>query len=758
MEYSKTQEIVCKDADDIYLGNLNRVEFDLDLPLKGKLGSDISWQSEGLVFLSHDGKVTRPTHGRGDRIVPLIATVTYKDAITTRKFDVTIVEKAYEGTITAIKPVKILSKVNEKLSLPKVVIAEYNNGSYSIVKVTWDKFDESLCKRVGEFTITGEISDTAIKASAIVCIQDNVSIYSSNNKKVFSFKSSDVSLIEKTIFTEAQNSFLTHLLSINDDQMLYNFRAAAKLDTLSAPPMTGWDAPDCLLKGHTTGHYLSALALAYGATKNADIKSKLDYMVSELAKCQNALSAMPECHEGFLSAYSEEQFDLLEVFTTYPTIWAPYYTLDKIIAGLMDCFDLAGNTSALDICKRIGYWVYNRLSVLKQEQLDKMWSMYIAGEFGGMIEALVRIYFVTGDDKFVTAAKLFKNEKLFFPMEENVDTLEDMHVNQHIPQIIGSLKLFEAKGETEYFNIAKNFWNFVTADHIYSIGGIGENEMFKGAGKIGSILTDKTAESCATYNMLKLTRELFMYSPEKTYMDYYENALYNHILSACDYHDNDGGTTYFMPLAPGSQKEFSTTENTCCHGTGLESPFKFTEGIYFHDDKTLYVNLYVSSTVNWKDKNIVLSQTAEENKSQDVCIKINGSSKFTLKMRRPRWLNSDVQILIDGKAAEGISIEDGYYVIDREWNDNTITVSFPFTFGIERTSDCKDIASISYGPFLLAAISDKEDFITLDVNEENINDRIKISDCCHHFHIDGLTLVPLNHVNQQHFHAYFKIK
>ena len=343
-------------------------------------------------------------------------------------------------------------------------------------------------------------------------------------------------------------------------------------------------------------------------------------MIEELGKCQDAMEASGKFNYGFLSGYSEEQFDKLEEFVPYPKIWAPYYTLHKIMAGLIDCYELGENERALEIVSKLGDWVYNRLSKLSKEHLNKMWGMYIAGEFGGMNEVMARLYTFTGKEIHLEAAKLFDNDKLFYPMACNVDTLggvhglntrRGMHANQHAPQVLGALKTYEANKDPYYYDVAKNFWDMVVSSHIYNIGGTGSGEMFKPPNVIAKYITDKTAETCVTYNMLKLTRELFFYSPDAKYMDYYERAFYNHILASQDQSGPVGGSTYFMPLFPGLRKRFDTRGNTCCHGTGLENHIKYQESIYFqsNDSSTLYVNLYIPSVLDWREKGIKVTQT-----------------------------------------------------------------------------------------------------------------------------------------------------
>jgi DUF1680 family protein len=753
------EHVLEHDAVGIYLGNLNTVDSDLCLPSEGSLGSKITWHSGEILFVSDEGKITRPTFGVGDRVVPLTAKLTYQDTTLEKQFFVTVIEQEASHDIRSILPVHVKIHIHDIVRLPAFVIVEKEEENFSVEKVKWDDFETKSFDTPGNFDLLGCVENTDLKAVAHIKILEQMTEDRSKDskKRVFEFPGESVKLLEGSQFIQAQNTFLQYLLNVDDDQMLYNFKVAANLDTKGAPLMTGWDAPECNLKGHTTGHYLSALAKAYAGTKDDKIKKKLCYMVNELEQCQNSLSSMDGFHDGFLSAYSEEQFDRLEEFERYPAIWAPYYTLHKIMAGLLDAYRLTNNEKALVICTRLGKWVYNRLSVLPQEKLDKMWSIYIAGEFGGMSEVLTNLYFETGMNEFLVAANYFNNDKLYYPMSEGVDTLGNMHANQHIPQIIGSLKLYEAQGNRKYFDIANNFWHIVTQDHAYHIGGVGENEMFNKKGAIASYITTKTAESCASHNMLKLTKDLFTHVPHHTYMDYYENVLVNHILSACDSREPSGGTTYFMPLSPAGQKKFDTVENTCCHGTGLENPFGFTDAIYFNDKAALYVNLYIPSEVTWDEKAVTISQTTSAQDMTKVTFKVKGAAQFLLKLRRPSWVVQPVVLSINGEILQDVKLNDGYFEIDRFWNNDEIELQLPYSFHLHRTSDDPTIAGIFYGPLLLVALSDSSEYMNLSINENTICDKMKVKDGGNSFELEGNVFVPLNQIYHQKYSAYFKV-
>ena len=781
------EEAVRQDLADIYIGNLNTVDTDLKLPSRGKRGARFSWKSHETLFISHEGKVTRPTYGVGNRKILLTVSSVYEGGCADRTFEATVLEEPRKASIASLRPVEKTVRPGETAELPPVVIAADDMGIPTTLPVTWEPF--TLPASGNTIHIKGHVEETGLIAKARILVADCQEDPGPVRIPVGEVPAGCVRLAEGTRFWDAQERMVRWLLSVDDDQMLYNFRCAAGLDVQGAGPMTGWDAPECNLKGHTTGHYLSGLALAYSVRGQQALKDKISYMVHALSECQKALEAQG-CAKGFLSAYSEQQFDLLEVYTKYPEIWAPYYTLDKIMSGLYDCHCLAGSKEAFRLLTGLGDWVYGRLSRLSRAQLDRMWSMYIAGEFGGMISVMVRLYRETGDGKYLRAALFFRNEKLFYPMEENVDTLKDMHANQHIPQAIGALELYEAGGGKRYLDIARNFWQMVVRSHEYSIGGVGETEMFHEPGDIAHYMTDKSAESCASYNLMRLTFGLFRRLPDSRKMDYYENVLYNHILSSAS-HKADGGTTYFMPVRPGGRKEFHTSENTCCHGTGLESRFRYIRNIYAvgEDGKEVYVNLYIPSELDMADGwKLKLEENGQGQDTQGLYTVIfNGlkdGGERTVALRIPCWAREDWDIRVytvltedataDGQVKtdavtedspgfmaefQGLAADsDGYVRIRRQWTPgDRIDISLPFRFRKLPAPDGSCYSSIAFGPYILAALNDSEEYLPCP-EVDGWNDR-KIQngfhDGIHGFEADGLKWMPLADVDEERYHIYF---
>jgi len=755
MLVNSLEKLMDMDIERIYLGNLSTVEADISLPIIGENGTVFSWQSSHDYLLSKEGKVSRPHFGAGNRQVTLTLTATNHGVTKTKTFMANILEKEYPFTVKKAYPITIYTKVGKFPDLPLIAVASNSLNEDIVIPVEWEKVKQNMVEKEGEFVVKGLVKDNVTSmATVVVTNNENLLNPKLNIKKIVqTYNINDVKLLPQSDFYNQQQRVLECLLNIDNESMLYNFRSAAGLNTNGASPMTGWDAPECKLKGHTTGHYLSGLALCYGATGNEKIKDKLDYMVNELYICQHEMAKNPDKHApGFLSGYDEEQFDLLEEYTTYPTIWGPYYTLHKIMAGLRDCYIQGENTKAFEILKDIGLWVYNRLSKLSKAQRDKMWAMYIAGEFGGINEVLADLYMLTNDERYLVASKYFDNDKLYLPIKMKIDALGNIHANQHIPQIIGCMRQFDATKEKERFEIADTFWSFVTQNHMYSIGGTGETEMFKPAKQIARFISEKTAESCASYNMLKLTGMLYKYYSDSKYMDYYENTVTNHILSSGDIAAPTGGSTYFMGLNPGAQKKFNFTENTCCHGTGLENHFKYGEYIYAKSEDSLFINLFIPSKLQANGADVeLLTKTSETN--YDITVKINSLNVKILKIRKPLWAN-DITIKVNGSQV-GAIVQGGYFTF--EIQNGTVELLCTCNGYLSKCIDDGKTVSVCWGPYVLAAISKQSEFIMLDINDETVGQKL-VHEGNLNFVMEGYKFLPLNKIDEENYHVYVKIK
>ena len=749
------EKLLNEDIENIYLGNLKTVDADIEMPQKGENGTVFFWRSNKPKLLSPEGKVCRPHFGTGNREVILTLIATLGELFVTKEYVANVLEKEYPTTVISAYPLTIYTQQGKLPHLPGVAVIRNNLGEDAMIPVQWPEITADKVVAEGTFVVEGKVKDNITVVATVVVTNDEEQLCPMLNKrkKAELFNIKDVYLKEGSSFYNQQQRVLQNLLDTDDDTMLYNFKVAAEMDTKGAKPMTGWDLPEGNLRGHTTGHYLSGLALCYAATKNEHIKEKLDYMVEQLGAVQDAMAQRPgKFAPGFISAYDESQFDLLEEYTTYPTIWAPYYTLHKIMAGLRDCYIYGNNIQAFEILKKVGLWAYNRLSKLPRAQRDRMWSMYIAGEFGGINEVLTDLYLFTKDERYLTASKYFDNDKLYLPMKMGIDALGNMHANQHIPQIIGVLRQFDATKEKDRFVIADNFWNFVTKDHIYSIGGTGETEMFKPAGEIAKFISEKNAESCATYNMLKLTGMLYQYTPDARYMHYYERAVTNHINSSGDISAPTGASTYFMALNPGAQKEFDCHENHCCHGTGLENHFKYGEYIFAKTEDVFVVNLFIPSVLK-TDSDTVDMMSEVKADSITVTISSEKLSRNTVAVRKPLWAES-AEIKVNGKEYT-ICERDGYYYIDL--NAGEIVINFKAKAYLSPCVDDSKTASICWGPYVLTAINESKEYLHFDITADDVGEKL-IHKGNLEFEIEGQRFIPLNKVDKEHYHVYVKAK
>jgi DUF1680 family protein len=479
---------------------------------------------------------------------------------------------------------------------------------------------------------------------------------------------------------------------------------------------------------------------------------------------------------GFISAYPPDQFIMLERGATYGTqdsqIWAPYYTLHKILSGLMDSYEVAGNQKALEIAKGMGAWVNARLSVVPKETRTLMWGRYIAGEYGGMNEAMARLFRLTGERRFLDTARLFDNTNLFFGaadheggLAKRVDTIRGKHANQHIPQITGALETFRNTKEMPYYDIASNFWDIVNAGYMYSIGGVAgartpnNAECFPAQPDTlwqNGLAPGGQNETCATYNLLKLDRQLFMYEQTAKYMDHYERALYNHILASVA--EEDAGNTYHVPLNPGARKQFGNAAMngfTCCNGTALESNTKLQDTIYFHgaDNRALYVNLFIPSTLAWTERKVSVRQITDFPYADTTRLIIQGTGRFDVKVRVPGWVTRGFAVKINGKEQSVKEPPGTYLTLSRAWRDkDTVEIRMPFTFHLDHVVDQPNVASLLYGPVLLAAEEPtaRTDWRKVVLDRKDIGRSITGDPATLRFSIDGVSFKPFYEAYGRH--------
>ncbi|MEV2217629.1 beta-L-arabinofuranosidase domain-containing protein [Streptomyces sp. NPDC050997] len=571
------------------------------------------------------------------------------------------------------------------------------------------------------------------------------------------------------VFRRKRDLMLGYARSYPADRILAVFRANAGLDTRGARPPGGWETSEGNLRGHFGGHFVTLIAQAYADTREAALKAKLDYLVGALGECQQALadhgSPRPS-HPGYLAAYPETQFILLESYTTYPTIWAPYYTCHKIMRGLLDAHTLAGNAQALAIASKMGDWVHSRLGRLPTAQLERMWSIYIAGEYGGMNEVLADLYALTGKQEHLAAARCFDNTALLDACAEDRDILNGRHANQHIPQFTGYLRLFDHTGEEEYAAAARNFWGMVVDPRMYSLGGTGQGEMFRARGAIAATLDADNAETCATYNMLKLSRQLFFHEPDAAYMDYYERGLTNHILASRRDAPSTSGpeVTYFVGMGPGVVREYDNT-GTCCGGTGMENHTKYQDSVYFRsaDGDALYVNLSLASTLRWPERGFVIEQSsAYPAEGVRTLTFREGGGRLDLKLRVPSWATGGFIVTVNGVRQQVEAVPDSYLTLSRDWRrGDRVRISAPYRLRVERALDDPTVQSLFYGPVLLVAQSAETAFRSFSFYREftlrgDLADAIEPEGRPLHFTTHGLTLAPFHIADDTRYHAYFR--
>ncbi|KAI1042368.1 hypothetical protein LB505_014491 [Fusarium chuoi] len=522
------------------------------------------------------------------------------------------------------------------------------------------------------------------------------------------FDLTQVSLTDSR-WMDNQNRTLNYLLSVDPDRLLYVFRKNHGVDTKGAQTNGGWDAPDFPFRSHVQGHFLSAWTQCYASAGVKECGSRATYFVQELAKCQ-ANNAEAGFNKGYLSGFPESDISKVED-RTLSNGNVPYYAIHKTLAGLLDVYRRMGDQTAKDTMLSLASWVDTRTSKLSYNQMQSM----LQTEFGGMNEVLADIAFYTKDTKWLKVAQRFDHAVIFDPLQQNTDKLSGLHANTQLPKWIGALREYKVGGDKKYLDIGRNAWNIVVNKHTYAIGGNSQAEHFRAPDAIAGFLTDDTCEACNSYNMLKLTRELWALNPtDASYFDFYEKALLNHLLGQQDPSSNHGHVTYFTPLKAGGRRgvgpawgggTWSTDYNSfwCCQGTGVETNTKLMDSIYFHTSDTLYVNLFTPSKLNWSQKKVSITQTTDFPESDTSTFKITGdTSEWTLAVRIPSW-TTKASIKVNGQASN-VAIESGKYAtIKRQWKSgDTVTVQLPMSLHTVAANDDQTLGAIAFGPVILA--------------------------------------------------------
>lgn len=713
-------------------------------------------------------------------------------------------------TISKVEAISVDCPVGTAPRLPNLVWVTYSDGYSEYRQVRWanaplaDEQAEADAQKhpagsqyeIGGFVIGDETTDNGypVKAQIKVVAEG----YQTPEKEVaHTFSLADVSIDGDNRLTHNRDEALREICSWDVTQQLYNYRDTYGLSTEGYTKSDGWDSPDTKLKGHGAGHYMSAIAQAYAVATNPEqkaiLRKNITRMVNELRECQEktfvynkelkrnweARDFAPEAElremkgtwaafdeykkhpelygYGYINAIPAQHCALIEMYRAYNNsdwVWAPYYSVHKQLAGLIDITTYFDDKEICDkallIAKDMGLWVWNRMhyrTYVKQDGTQderrakpgnryEMWDMYIAGEVGGMSESLARLSeMVSNPDekaKFLEAANCFDAPKFYDSLSKNIDDIRTRHANQHIPMIIGALRSYKSNQKPYYYNLAENFWRLVQGRYMYAMGGVGNGEMFRQPyTQILSMATNGLQEgesetypdineTCCAYNLVKLSKDLNCYNPDNAqYLDYIERTLYNQIIGSLN--PDQYQTCYQYAVGLNATKPFGneTPQSTCCGGTGSENHTKYQQSAYFANDHTLWVGLYMPTTLHWKEKGVTIKQDCLW-PAQHSAIKITeGEGDFTLKLRVPYWATQGFSIKVNGKEVAKSYQPSTYVELEQKhWKvGDVVEIDMPFSKHIEYGADklSSDVASLDgtplktswvgtlmYGPLVMA--------------------------------------------------------
>ena len=713
-------------------------------------------------------------------------------------------------TISKVDAISVDCPVGTVPRLPNLVWVTYSDGYSEYRQVRWansplvDEQAEADAQKhpagsqyeIGGFVIGDETTDNGypVKAQIKVVAEG----YQTPGKEVaHTFSLADVSIDGDNRLTHNRDEAIREICSWDVTQQLYNYRDTYGLSTEGYTKSDGWDSPDTKLKGHGSGHYMSAIAQAYAVATNPEqkaiLRKNITRMVNELRECQEktfvynkdlkrnweARDFAPEAElremkgtwaafdeykkhpelygYGYINAIPAQHCALIEMYRAYNNsdwVWAPYYSVHKQLAGLIDIATYFDDKEICDkallIAKDMGLWVWNRMhyrTYVKQDGTQderrakpgnryEMWDMYIAGEVGGMSESLARLSeMVSHPDekaKLLEAANCFDAPKFYDPLSKNIDDIRTRHANQHIPMIIGALRSYKSNQKPYYYNLAQNFWSLVQGRYMYAMGGVGNGEMFRQPyTQILSMATNGLQEgeseaypdineTCCAYNLVKLSKDLNCYNPDNAqYLDYIERTLYNQIIGSLN--PDQYQTCYQYAVGLNATKPFGneTPQSTCCGGTGSENHTKYQQSAYFANDHTLWVGLYMPTTLHWKEKGVTIKQDCLW-PAQHSAIKITeGEGDFTLKLRVPYWATQGFSIKVNGKEVAKSYQPSTYVELEQKhWKvGDVVEIDMPFSKHIEYGADklSSDVASLDgtplktswvgtlmYGPLVMA--------------------------------------------------------
>jgi DUF1680 family protein len=514
------------------------------------------------------------------------------------------------------------------------------------------------------------------------------------------FPMTQVRLLPNNVFHDSQQWNRSYMARLDADRMLYTFRANAGLPPGPAKPLGGWEQPEngqrsSELRGHFGGHFLSASALLYASTGDTAAKSKADYMVAELAKCQERLGGK------YLSAFPTTWFDRLE---KGERVWAPFYTIHKIAAGMWDMYRLAGNRQALHVLEGMAAWHDEWTAPKPFEHMQQILTI----EFGGIAETLYHLAAETRDPRWGRVGDRFQKRSFINPLAMGRDELRGLHVNTHVPQAIAAARRYEVSGDSRFRDVADFFFHQVSTARSYVTGGTSNAEAWLAPPhRLAAELkmSPNTAECCCAYNMMKLARQLYAWRPDPSYFDYYDRLLLNHRIGTI--RPDVGTTQYYLSLTSGVWKTFNTEEQTfwCCTGSGIEEYAKLNDSIYWRDNDGLYVNLFIPSELDWAEKGFRLRQDTGYPRSQSTTLTVVAarSEPLAMRVRIPAWLRSAPRIRVNGNALDATAAPGSYLTLNRAWKaGDRVEMELPMHLHVEAMSDDPGLQAFLYGPLVLA--------------------------------------------------------
>jgi DUF1680 family protein len=521
--------------------------------------------------------------------------------------------------------------------------------------------------------------------------------------KLQAFDMADVTLGEGP-FLHAQRATEAYLLRLEPDRLLHQFRVNAGLKP-KAPVYGGWESDaqwaDIHCQGHTLGHYLSACALAYRSTGDAKYRERVDYIATELGACQDAAKS------GLVTAFPKGAALVSAHLRGEKITGVPWYTLHKVYAGLRDGAVLADSARSREVLLRLADWGVVATKPLSDAEFEAM----LETEFGGMNEIYADLYFMTGKSDYRTLSQRFSQKALLAPLAKGRDHLDGMHANTQVPKVVGFHRVYEATGDAAYRDAAAFFWKTVADTRSFATGGHGENEHFFAMADFEKyVFSAKGSETCCQHNMLKLTRSLFLHDPRPEYADYYERTLFNGILASQD--PDSGMATYFQGARPGYMKLYHTPEHSfwCCTGTGMENHVKYRDSIYFHDDRALYVNLFLPSSVRWREKGAELVQETRFPEAPGTTLRwrLEKPTDLTLSLRHPRWSRT-ASVRVNGKVAARSVAPGSRIALQRTWRDgDVVELQLVMEAGFDSAPAAPDVVAFTYGPLVLAGALGRE--------------------------------------------------